>query len=108
VKTFKFGDMKGGWFVGDFEPTSLRTAACDVSVKRHSKDEYWAPHLHKVVTEVNMVVSGHLTIQGQTFGPDDIFVMEPMDVADPVFLEDCVIVVVKVPSVPSDKVEVAK
>lgn len=97
--------MKGGWFVGNFEPTAHKTTACEVSLKQHKKDEYWAPHYHKLGTEINLVVRGRITVQGTTYGPGEIFVMEPYDVADPVFEEDCEIVVVKLPSVQNDKYE---
>ena len=33
----------------------------------------------------------------------DIFVVEPNEISDPMFHEDCTIVCVKVPSVPGDK-----
>ena len=36
----------------------------------------------------------------------DVFVFDKGEIADPVFLEDCTLVVVKIPSIPSDKFEV--
>lgn len=103
MKIFKLGDMIGDWFVGNFEPTAFSTSGCEVALKKHAKDEYWAPHTHKIATEINLVVSGKVTVQGVQFNEGDIFVMEPNDIADPVFLEDSVIVVVKVPSIKGDK-----
>ena len=32
MDVYRLDDMVKGWFVGDFEPTALRTAACEVSV----------------------------------------------------------------------------
>ena len=45
-------------------------------------------------------------ICGQCIEPGMIFVIEPSEIADPVFLEDCIVVVVKTPSVKGDKYNV--
>ena len=36
----------------------------------------------------------------------DIFIFEQYDVADPIFLEDCELIVVKTPSIQNDKYKV--
>ena len=38
----------------------------------------------------------------------DVFVFDKGEVADPIFLEDCKLIVVKIPSIPSDKFEIKK
>lgn len=103
MKTFKLNDMIGEWFVGDFEPTTLRTSACEVALKHHKKGEFIAPHIHRIATEVNLVASGRVVVKGQEFKEGDIFILEPGDEADTSFNEDSVVVVVKVPSVVGDK-----
>ena len=35
-----------------------------------------------------------------------VFILEPWEVADPIFLEDCKVLVIKTPSVKGDKYEV--
>jgi hypothetical protein len=107
MRLAKLKDMKGGWFIGDFQPSVLQTPHCEVSVKLHPKGEQWDTHYHKVATEVNVLVSGSMTMNTVLLGPGDIFVMEPLDVAAPVFHEDCTIVCVKLPSVKDDKYIVA-
>ena len=47
-----------------------------------------------------------MTICGKLIEPGDIFVLEPKEVADPIFHEDCKIVCVKKPSIIGDKFEV--
>ena len=47
-----------------------------------------------------------MTIQNETFNPGDVFVIEPNEVADPDFLEDCELIVVKSPFVRNDKYEI--
>ncbi len=105
MKVLKMADMKGGWFVGDFTPTALRTTAFEISLKVHPKGELWKWHYHTVCTEVNYLVRGRMTLQGRELAAGDIFTLEPYEIADPVFLEDCEIVCVKTPSAPEDKVE---
>lgn len=96
-------DMIGGWFVGDFEPSVIRTKEYEVGYKCHKKGEEWPTHHHKIATEITYVILGKINIQGQIFEAGDIFVLEPNEIADPTFLEDCCLVVVKTPSVIGDK-----
>ena len=35
MKSAHLKDMVKGWFVGDFEPTVLRSSACEVAVKHY-------------------------------------------------------------------------
>jgi quercetin dioxygenase-like cupin family protein len=105
MKRFDFSTMKGGWFVGNFSPTAFTTSACEVSFKRHKKGEYVAPHIHKVASEINYLVRGKMTIGTTTMVAGDIFVIEPEEIADPQYLEDCELVVVKVPCIKGAKYE---
>jgi len=102
----KITDYVRGWFIGDFEPTVLRTKDFEVGVLSHHKGERWASHYHKDSVEYNVLVSGKMIIQGQELNNGDVFVFEKGEIADPIFLEDCTVVCVKVPSIPSDKFEV--
>ena len=99
-------DFKGGWFIGDFEPSLLKSSEFEVSVKLHPKGEIWPKHYHKVATEYNCVVQGKVRIYGEVYEQDDIFVVPPGCTVDPEFLEDCRIVCVKTPCVKGDKYEV--
>lgn len=102
----KITDYSRGWFIGNFEPSLLKTDQFEVGFLSHKKDEHWAPHYHKESVEYNVLVSGKMVIQGKELNSGDVFVFEKGEIADPIFLEDCKIIVVKVPSIPSDKFEV--
>ena len=95
-----------GWFIGNFEPSVLKTDQFEVALITHIKGEQWPKHYHAVATEYNLLVSGSMRICGQQIQPGDVFVLEPNEVADPEFLEDCKVVCVKVPSIKGDKYEV--
>ena len=102
----KISDYVRGWFIGNFEPTLLKTKDFEVGVLTHKKDEIWAAHYHKESIEYNVLISGKMIVQGKELNSGDVFVFEKGEIADPIFLEDCTLVVVKVPSIPSDKFEV--
>lgn len=103
MKKFRFEEMRGGWFVGNFEPTAFKTPTTEVCYKFHPQGEKWPTHYHAIATEVNFLVRGSMKINNELLRQGDIFVIEPNEVASPEFLTDCEIVVVKVPSVPNDK-----
>lgn len=98
--------MTRGWFIGDFEPSIFRTKDFEVGILTHSKGENWPAHYHSIATEFNVLLDGRMRIAGEIIEPGDIFWFEPGEVADPEFLEDCRVCVVKSPSVIGDKYEV--
>lgn len=102
----KLQDYFRGWVIGDFEPSILKTKDFEVGVLTHKKGEIWPAHYHKQSIEYNVLVKGKMIIQERELNSGDVFVFEKGEIADPVFLEDCTVVVVKVPSIPSDKFEV--
>tara|TARA_R100000234_G_scaffold40732_1_gene24401 strand:- start:10103 stop:10435 length:333 start_codon:yes stop_codon:yes gene_type:complete len=106
MKKFRIEDMKGGWFIGDFEPTVYKTKDFEVCFKQHPKGEKWPTHYHKKSTEINYLIRGRMKIQDQFLFQGDIFIFEPYEIADPEFIEDCELIVVKTPSSKDDKYEV--
>lgn len=102
----KLKDYTRGWLIGNFEPSILRTEDFEVGVLTHKKGENWPAHYHKESIEYNVLISGRMIIQGKELNSGDVFVFDKNEIADPVFLEDCVVVCVKVPSIPSDKYKV--
>lgn len=99
----KMEDMKGGWFIGNFEPTAFKTEQFEVCYKHHTKGEVWDTHYHKEGTEINYLVEGRMTIQNKQLIKGDIFILHPFEIANPIFLEDCTVLIIKTPSKPGDK-----
>ena len=60
-------------------------------------------HYHKEVTEITLVVTGRMLMNGQIFSPGEIIYLEPGDIAQLEYLEHTTTVTVKTPSIPSDK-----
>lgn len=106
MKKQNLNEMQRGWFIGNFEPAILKTENFEVGLLSHKKGELWPRHYHIVATEYNLLISGSMTICGEFISPGTIFILEPNEIADPIFHEDCQVLCVKVPSVKGDKYEV--
>lgn len=102
----KLDEFTRGWFVGDFEPSVEKTAAFEVGVLSHRKGEKWPKHYHKIAREINLLLEGHMDINGQEIFPGTIFIIEPEEIAKPTFHADCKVLVIKTPSIQGDKYEV--
>ena len=102
MKSYKLEDMVRGWFIGDFDAV-LRTDQFEVAYQTYKKGEQHEIHYHKIAAEYNLVAQGTVIMNGQEFNKGDIFVMEPYEVAEIEFITDAELVVVKTPSVTSDK-----
>lgn len=97
--------FKGGWFIGDFEPHLLRTKEFEVGWKVHHRTEFIEPHIHQQVTEYNLLAHGSMKVNGRVLAPGDLFILHAGERVDAVVLTDeAHVVVVKVPSIPSDKI----
>jgi mannose-6-phosphate isomerase-like protein (cupin superfamily) len=108
MKTAKVSDSIGGWYIGNFEKAAYKTNGFEASYKKHLKGELYQWHYHQHLDEINLVVSGKIKIHGIEFAPGDIFILEPYDIADPEFLEDCEIICIKAPNITNDKINVGR
>ena len=104
MKVMKLDDFTRGWFVGNFEPAMYKTSQFEAGVLIHKAGESWPAHYHTGV-EINCLLAGTIKMHNMILEPGTVFMIEPFEVADPEFLTDCVVVVVKTPSVPGDKYE---
>lgn len=103
MKKYQLNTMTKGWFVGDFSPTIIKTQEVEVGVKQYFKNEYEETHHHKIATEVTVIVSGKVRMNGEIFVAGDIIVIEPGESTDFEVLEDVTTVVVKYPGAQNDK-----
>ena len=103
MKLGKLSNYNRGWIIGDFENSLARTKDFEVCVRVHPKGEVWPAHTHKIATEYNVLIYGSMSMCGVELIAGDTFIVEPNEIADPIFHEDCTIVCVKTPSVPTDK-----
>jgi len=94
----------GGWFIGDFDPSILRTKEFEICVVSHRRNETTRQHYHTSSTEINLVLSGKLEVNGRLLHKNDIFIYEKNEVSDVHFIADSELCVIRVPSAPNDKV----
>lgn len=107
----KFGDVKvsrleamtRGWLIGDFTPSILRTSAFEVAYLHHKRGENWPAHVHNLADEYNVLIRGSMMINNEQISQGDIFIIKKGMMTKAMFLEDCELLCIKVPSVPSDK-----
>jgi hypothetical protein len=99
----RLSDMVGGWVVGDFDPTCLRTTACEVACKHYAAGSHEPAHVHRIATELTLIASGRVVMNGRTYETGDIVVLDPGEATDFTAIEPTITVVVKMPSVKGDK-----
>ena len=95
-----------GWFVGDFEPTLYKTTDVEVAVQYYKKGTVQSSHLHKIATEITVVILGKVKINNVIYKEKDIILIEPNEVSSFEALEDTTTLVVKIPSSKNDKYEI--
>jgi len=103
VQDQKLKDMVRGWFVGGFEPTAFHTNACEVACKIYSAGDSEGRHYHKISTEITLIVTGRVRMNGVERNAGDIVLIPPFEATDFEAVEDTTTVVVKVPSSTDDK-----
>ena len=99
-------EMTKGWFIGNFEPSLLKTNDVEVAVKSYKKGDKESKHFHKIATEFTVILSGKVRMFDKEFEKDSIIKIEPTEATAFECLEDSVTVVVKFPGANNDKYEV--
>lgn len=102
MEKYKLKDFKE-WWIGDFQPTLLRTKEFEVGVKDFNAGDEPAAHYHQVAIEFTIVLSGDVEVNGEKFTKDDIIEIKPGEVAYFKSISDSRVLTVKVPSVKGDK-----
>jgi hypothetical protein len=103
MKIHYLKDMVKGWFVGQFTPTLISTTAVEVAVKNYNAGEYEPLHHHKIATEITVITSGSVRMNGVEYSAGTIVVLEPNDASDFLAISDVTTTVVKIPGAPNDK-----
>lgn len=97
--------MIKGWFIGDFEPTLLKTQDFEIALKRYKKGDYESAHFHKLAEEFTIIVSGEVLMNNVKYSENDIIKINKNETTDFKAITDVITVVVKVPSSKNDKYE---
>jgi hypothetical protein len=103
MKKYNIKDFNNGWFIGDFEPSIWRNPFFEMAHHTHKANDPTYKHYHKVTTELNYIVSGDIIVDGNNLTTGDIWIYEANDISDVTFLTDTSLIVLRWPSIPSDK-----
>ncbi len=103
MKKDRLEKMIKGWFVGNFEPTLYKTNDVEVAIKTYKAGESEEWHYHKIATEITVIISGKVKMNGNEYVSGDIITIPPGDGTDFMVLEDTVTTVVKLPGANNDK-----
>jgi quercetin dioxygenase-like cupin family protein len=103
MKKLNYNDMVRGWFVGNFEPSALKTDLCEVAVQKYKAGDYEQRHCHKIADEVTYILSGTVRMNGVNYEGDDILLIEKGTSTDFESITDSITVVVKMPCAKGDK-----
>lgn len=96
-------DYTRGWLIGNFQPSIKQTPDFEIGLLSHKKNEYWDFHYHKLCVEINILIEGKMNINDNIIKNNNIFVFDKNVISCPIFLEDCKILCIKIPSHPNDK-----
>jgi Ni,Fe-hydrogenase III small subunit len=103
MEKFNLENMIGGWLIGNFEPSLLKTNEVEVAVKKYKAGDYDSTHYHKIGTEYTVIVTGQVEMSGKIYNENDILIIRPLDSTDFRAITDAITVVVKIPGVSNDK-----
>jgi len=103
MKNHNIKDFVRGWFIGDFEPALLRSNDIEVAIQYYKAGDHEPKHVHKIAREITVVAYGRVTMLGQQYVTGDIIDIQPGTPTDFFAIEDSATLVIKTPSVPSDK-----
>ena len=103
MKQANINDFKSGWFVGDFNPSIFKNPFFEIAHHSHTEGQQTFPHYHAVTNELNYIVKGELIVSKKHLKTGDMWIYEPNEVSDVEFLSDVDLIVVRWPSIPSDK-----
>lgn len=103
MKIENLNNMVKGWFVGNFEPTLLKTNDVECAVKTYRAGDYEEPHYHKIATEITVVINGIVKMKDIILKAGDIILLEPNEVTDFTAITDSICTVVKFPGASDDK-----
>ena len=100
---FNLSDYTKGWLVGDFDPALIKSKDIEVGIKEYKKGDTEQSHKHEIVTEYTIVLTGRVKMLHQEYEKGRIIKVDPGIWTSFEALEDSITLVIKTPSIPSDK-----
>lgn len=105
MNKFNLKDFTKGWFVGNFNPSLLKTNDVEIGVKEYNAGDHESFHHHRIATEITCIIHGEVEMNGIRYKEGDIIVIQPFEGTDFKAITDAKNVVVKLPGANNDKYE---
>jgi hypothetical protein len=103
VLNININDYTRGWLIGNFKPSIKQIPDFEIGILTHKQNEKWDFHYHKLCVEINILIEGKININDNIIENNNIFIFDKNVISCPIFLEDCKILCIKIPSNPNDK-----
>ena len=103
MNKFNLKDFTRGWFVGNFNPSLIKTNDVEVGVKEYKAGDYEEFHHHKISTEITCITKGEVEMNGVRYKEGDIIEIKPFEGTDFKAITDSQNVVIKLPGANNDK-----
>jgi hypothetical protein len=103
MKIDNLKNYERNWIVGNFEPSLFKTSSVDIGILFCKKGESGDGHFHLNHVEYNLIINGSVKINDDVLTTGDIFIYEPYDKSNVIFLDDTTLLVIKNPSTKNDK-----
>lgn len=111
MKIERLESKEKGWFIGDFPKATFKTPLFEVAYKTYKWGDKEDWHVHRKAREITLLISGVAAIGRDPkdnsvrtlLAAGDILLLEPGEGISFEAQTDCATIVVKTPSVPSDK-----
>ena len=100
---FQIKDFTKGWFVGNFEPSLIKTNDVEIAVKQYKAGDYEDFHHHRIATEITCILSGEVEMNKKRYKEGDIILINPFEETDFKAITDSKNLVIKYPGANNDK-----
>lgn len=104
MKQYNLKDFTNGWIIGNFSPAIYKNENLEIAIKFFKLGEREDYYMQLKATEITVVVKGEIEINNKTFIEGSIIEVPPNEPANLNCLKDSILICVKYPSLPNDKV----
>ena len=104
MKKYHIKNYVGGWFLGDFEPSVMKEKGFEIGYKVYEPGTKEKRHRHDKGTEITFCIYGQAKMNDEFIYGGDIVIVEPGECMQFESITMVKNIVIKVPSVPGDKV----
>jgi len=97
-------NYSNGWIVGNFAPALAHSVEVEVAIKHLKAGDREPEHFQRQAVEITIVIHGSCRLNGEVLSAGDVLRIPANVSGDFVALSDVVLLVIKTPSLPGDKV----